>query len=138
VTAPWAARYVGMPFKDGGRDASGCDCWGLVRLVLGEQYGVELESYVGQYSSARAVDEVSGLLAGEIPKTGWLAVVGDPRPGDGVLFRLLNAPWHVGVVVGPDEFLHVEEGVGAACVERLSSHRWVRRLIGVYRHEAMA
>jgi hypothetical protein len=39
-------------------------------------------------------------------------------------------------MVGADEFLHVEEGVGSACVERLSSHRWARRIVGIYRHEA--
>jgi len=138
VTAPWAAEYVGIPWLAKGRGREGCDCWGLVRLVLAERFGVEQPSYAEGYASPAEREEIAALLRGGVPANGWLQVDDGERPGDGVVFRLLNVPWHVGVVVGPDEFLHVEEGIGAACIDRLSSHRWARRLVGVYRHERLA
>lgn len=36
-----------VPFADLGRDWSGCDCWGLVRLVYRHELGIELGEYGG-------------------------------------------------------------------------------------------
>ena len=38
----WANAYVGLPWADLGRDRTGCDCWGLARLVYAEQLGIAL------------------------------------------------------------------------------------------------
>ena len=29
----WAGHYIGLPFRDHGRDRSGLDCWGLIATV---------------------------------------------------------------------------------------------------------
>ena len=38
-------RYLKIPYKDGGRDWTGCDCWGLVRLILAEERGILLPAF---------------------------------------------------------------------------------------------
>lgn len=130
----WAAEYVGLPFKDKGRDRNGLDCWGLVALVMREQFGIELPSYADNYVSAMERDEIAALLTASIPSNGWQPVADAAQAGDGVVFRVLNAPWHVGIVLDAEHFLHVVEGGGCSLIERLDSHRWVRRIVGIYRH----
>lgn len=135
---PWAAAYIGIPWREKGRDREGCDCWGLVTLVMREQFGLDLPSYAHDYTDTSEREQIAALLADGIPATGWGPVVGVPRAGDGVVFRLMNAPWHVGLMVDAESFVHVEEGVGASCLERLDSYRWARRQHGIFRHRALA
>jgi hypothetical protein len=45
-------RYIGIPWIDRGRGIAGCDCYGLLRLVLSELRGVELPSLSDLYTSA--------------------------------------------------------------------------------------
>lgn len=131
----WVDGYVGIPFLDGGRTRLGCDCYGLLWLTLREQFNVILPSYENA-PSALEREEASAMIAGRLEVDRWVRVT-DPRPGDGVLLRVANRPWHVGVVVGPNLFLHVAPGQIYSAVERLDTPRWNRRVIGFYRHEAM-
>jgi cell wall-associated NlpC family hydrolase len=133
----WARRYVGIPWKDSGRDALGSDCFGLVRLVLLEQFRVDLPSYVGAYVSAHEREEVSSLIAGHVATDGCWMPVAMPRAGDGIVLRILNRPWHVGLMVSPHAFLHVQETQGYSTIERLDDSRWARRIVGFYRHRAL-
>jgi cell wall-associated NlpC family hydrolase len=138
VIPDWVDRYVNIPFQDKGRSLAGCDCYGLLALILREQFSVELPSYVGAYASAYEMEETASLIAGRLPADGWRRVTDRPRPGDGVVLRLLNRPWHVGVMVTATDFVHVFEDQGVSAIERLDSPRWARRVVGVYRHEALA
>jgi probable lipoprotein NlpC len=138
VIAPWADKYVGLPFKDGGRDRDGLDCYGALALIYREEFAITLPTYEGAYVSAHERDEVAALLAQRIPADAWTPVTGSPRVGDAVVFRVLNQPWHVGVMVSPTEFLHVEAAQGTATIERLDSFRWARRRHAVYRHPRLA
>jgi len=128
----WVNAYVGLPFKVHGRDRDGIDCWGLVRLVLADQFGRRLPSYAGGYASVEDAKDIGRLIRGEMGP--WHPVPpGAERPGDVVLMRLMNQPMHVGVVVAAGWMLHIEDGIDA-CLEPYDGARWRRRVLGRYRH----
>ncbi len=149
----WCARYVGIPFRSGGRDRHfGCDCYGLVWIVLREQFGVAAPSYSGAYADALEAREIAALISGETEarwqKDGRVSTRPYAGAGAVVLFRIAGHPWHVGIVVSPDDghgrgseasarsenwFLHIRRGTDS-CLERLDSPRWTNRIVGFYRY----
>jgi len=147
----WARQYVGLPYRDFGRDRSGVDCWGGARLVAREQFGLEVPSYVGAYAGvgcgptlAAAAERraLAALIAGEAA-AGWRALwrrasgvpfaAAGEIPGDFLLMRQGGVPCHVGIVIAPGWMLHVERGLDMALDEYRRPHR-APSLEGVYRY----
>lgn len=98
-----ANNYVGIPFKMGGRDRQGCDCWGLVRLFYLEQYNVDLPLFndYTDYGEIRRYVQVGIKVIA--PKQ-----IMAPRVGDVALIRLPGRDAsHVGVYVGAGKLLHI-------------------------------
>lgn len=138
-------RYLGIPFCADGYGYDGCHCWGLVRLVLLECTGVKLAEF-----DAVATDDlraVARAMATGAEETQWRSVARDNlRKFDVVLMahsvvhieqRPVRAAMHCGVMLTPDDVLHVEVGRNAICVSL--THSSVRhRLLGFYRHAALA
>lgn len=125
---PWVAQYVGVEFAEGGRGISaGLDCWGLLRLVYAERFGVWLPAFNGGCETGEAL---AGLVGQETHSGRWRRVV-EPAVGDAALFRVARG-WHVGVVVADRRMLHAQRGT-ESCVERFDTPRWAPRLEGVYR-----
>jgi len=124
--------YTGIPFVPHGRTLEGCDCWGLVRLVLKNEYGKDLPSFASSY--------------GELEKE-WLAEVVDnaitslrptkvdvPAEGDIVLMTFRGFPCHVGLYVAPNNVLHSDIlGRDSSRLSRLSDIRIASRVRGFYR-----
>lgn len=131
----WAGHYIGLPFAEHGRDVQGLDCWGLVRLVLSEQFGIAVPSYAREYRSTRAQDELGALIKRETQA--WEKIEsGNESLGDVVVLRLRGQPMHVGMVLGDQTMLHIEQFINSA-IERYSSRRWSGRVEGFYRHKGM-
>ena len=131
------ARYVGLPFRDHGRDITGVDCWGLVRLVYAELAGIELPSYTEQYGCLTGYPDLAlaALIRAELPA--WSPVAsGEERALDGVALRMGVAETHIGVVVAPGLFLHARQG-SESVIERYHATAWCRRVAGFYRHAAL-
>jgi cell wall-associated NlpC family hydrolase len=138
----WCNRYVGIPFVSRGRDRLGCDCYGLVALVLREQFAIEVPSYANDYPDALEQLEVAWLISNEISRQRWqrlnvpLPIDGERSsalPGSVILLRIAGQPWHVGIVVADGWFLHVRPATDS-CLERYDSLRWHRRIQGFYRY----
>lgn len=130
----WATPYVGIPFLDGGRDASGCDCWGLVHLVYRDLLGIELPTYgeISAHDVARVTERIREDSAG----APWLPVTGAPRPFDVLVMR--GKPLHVGVMVDARHVLHVEAATASVIVPVASAMQVRHRLLSLHRHEALA
>jgi len=135
VPVNWAAKYIGIPFADGGDSAAGCSCWGLVRMVLRDECLIDLPAY-GEISSRDLV-----AAARRIDRDGasgtWLKV-DRPRPFDVVTmyamqderFRVVG---HVGVMSSQTELLHVWQATHA--VNMPISHPRVRfKIVNFFRH----
>lgn len=127
----WAADYIGLPFREKGRDRDGVDCWGLVRLVLAEQFGLKVPSYSEDYDEARPGPALADLIEREA--RAWVKVLGgSERAGDVVVLRVNGRPFHVGMVLARPWMMHVEAGLGAVR-ERYDGRAWGRRVLGFYR-----
>lgn len=126
-------KYIGLPYASNGRDESGIDCWGLVRLFYKQEYNIELPSYTEEYSGAydsRILDMM------DLYKNNW-AQVQQPEVGSVIVFNILGEPFHVGVYVGEDKFIHARDGMDSV-LESVNSPKWVKRIEGYYKYSTEA
>lgn len=138
----WTETYNGIPFAPRGFDRTGCHCWGLVRLVLGERCGLWLPTY-GEIA-ADELAAIARVMSAEKSAPSWSRVA-EWRPFDVVLMggrvlqgeRRHRAELHCGVAVSADHVLHVEEATAAVCVRR--DNPSVRhRILETFRHRDLA
>ena len=124
------AKYIGIPFVNLGRDKTGADCYGLVRLILKDQYGImlpELLDYsnsLNRNQTSLVIEKNTPLIAGES--------IENPEEGDIVLMSSRGLSAHVGVLIGNNMILHTTKQTGAV-TEPLSSRRLKTKIRGFYR-----
>ena len=124
-------RYIGIPFKDKGRDFDGCDCWGLIRLIYKNEFNINLPEYLDAYVSTANRKSVAEFADAE--KLNWIAVTSRPSFGDVILFRIYGLPMHIGMAIGKRQMIHILKGADSG-VERFDNLIWKNRILGVYRH----
>lgn len=135
VPPAWCEPYIGIPFRNRGRDRNGLDCFGLVRLVYAEVFGIDLPSYVGRYETTKDRALIARLFFEEATSVRWRRIPLEvAEPPDIVTFTVAGAS-HVGVLVTAGQFLHVLSG-RETCIERLHPH-WINRREGTYHHEGV-
>ena len=116
----WSNKYIGIPFKEHGRDFSGVDCWGLVRLIYKNEYDITLPSFVEEYSTTDDTPRLEELIAQY--REGWEPITA-PEPGAVILFRLLGSESHIAVAINDHQFIHVSENSYSA-IESVNSILW--------------
>lgn len=136
----WWNKYVGMEWKEGGRDSSGYDCWGLVRAILKEQTNIELPRL--EHIAYRNGGDKRALLnaireySESITKDEWKQLTFDKEKCIYDVIWLRNGgPIHFGVMIDNKRFIHVEEGCDSV-IESVDSPRWSKKIRGIFRHKS--
>ena len=124
-------KYIGLKYKEKGRDFDGVDCWGLVRLFYKNEYQIDLPSFSSEYTQDDT-SRIQELIAQY--KEGWEKVE-QPEEGSIVLFRVLGLEAHVGIIVNNNQFLHVRENQDSV-IEPLDGSVWKKRIIGYYKYSS--
>lgn len=123
-------EYLGIPYKDFGRDKEGLDCWGLCVLIAKEKHGYILPSLADGYTSATDSNSTSELI--EVEKLKDWDQVKKFKAGDVAVFRFAGFPCHVGMCLDGESFIHILHNSNVT-IERFDSIVWRNRLTGVYR-----
>lgn len=133
-----AQGWIGTPYRhQASRKGVGCDCLGLVRGIWRELYGTEPElppPYAPDWAERGGEDR---LMLGAQRHFVVVPSMDDALPGDMMLFRWRPdcAAKHVGILAGPDHFIHAYEQ--AAVLRSALVPSWRRRIAGVFRFPEM-
>jgi len=137
-------------FRYNARGPSHFDCYGLC-MEVSRRLGRTLPEILtpnGLLNMQELLREETenGIRWRPVPATEgeWGVMTGHPRIGPPIeygiksgaiaYFRVKGLLAHVGIIIGPDRFLHAWERAGGVCCERLSA--WEPRLVGIYEHKS--
>jgi len=124
--------YIGIPFKEKGRDREGLDCWGLFRLIYKDALKIDLPSYVEEYATTEEREVIHHLISTGLAD--W-SPIKTPQLYDGILFRIFGTETHIGMMLDSQTMIHVHVGIDT-CIEPVYSPRWKSRLVGFFRHRS--
>lgn len=135
----WCLPFIGLTYEEGARGPDAYDCWGIMLLVLREQFGITLPRYEGVHwgpGSKADRDRTASVISTE--RMLWEAVEpGKEQPGDCIVLNIAARPLHVGVVAAPGWMIHGTEGSNSA-LERYDGMMWRNRVDGFYRYRGAA
>lgn len=131
----WLDRYVGLPWKIGGREfEGGIDCWGLVRLVLAREAGVHLPAWVDGRDALSPSLRNRGKAFSEHLVDFERVPDGRERPLDIATLFISRCLWHVGILVErPHLVLHIENEGGSGVEDWSLRPDFSRQFGGFYR-----
>jgi len=128
----WSNKYIGIPFKERGRDFNGVDCWGLVRLIYKNEFNITLPSFVDDYTTTDDTSRLEELIAQY--REGWDEITA-LESGAVILFKLLGSESHIAVAINDKQFIHISEN-STSVVESIDSVLWRKRIVGYFKYNS--
>lgn len=138
MTLHWAAEYTArdtpLTWELGAQGPSAFDCWGFVRHVWREHFGIDVPIIECDKENPRAYAQ---RFMQHDERTNWIKV-DVPEDGDAVLLSQGVRPTHVGVYAEVDggRVLHCLKGMGVVSqgLGSLKMNCW--NVLGFYRHRS--
>lgn len=128
TAAEIAKRYVGIPFKNHGRDLNGLDCYGLV-VAIYRDHGIELFDIGEDYNAKWSLRKKNYFFENQFRE--WFEVKA-PQLLDVVAMKNCHGSmYHVGVYLGDGRFINTIQAGTVICW----IHRWREKIQGFYRHK---
>lgn len=121
-------KYMFIKFKDGGRDFNGCDCRGLVGLILHEEFGIEIPDAKISCSDVSNVNKTirnNSFGWKKVEKPGWPCI-------------LLFCPdyskiiTHMGLYIGCGDFIHINSSLRRPNINSIDDLFWKSVREGFY------
>ena len=128
----WAKDYIGLPFSINGRTREGVDCWGLVLLVYSEVFDLHPND---PGTPNTTCPSKTAPIFNAYKKVEWEGCE-KPEPGNVILFRVLNHPSHVGIVLDGQLMLHITSE-SRSCITSYAGPQWSNRVIGYYKYKGL-
>ena len=101
-------QWEGTPHKMGGNSKRGIDCSGFAHYMYGELFNLKVPRSTKLFLKEGAQIDKSQL-----------------KPGDMVVFRPPTYPYHVGIYVGDNKFIHASTTKGVMMSD-LNNPYWLR------------
>lgn len=129
-------KYVGLPYKAGGRNFDGTDCYGIAVLVGKEELGIDLPDFTellydkDRYDIDKKEDHILRNL-----DICWARVKKPYKIFDCLIFNsgkdctLIN---HIGIYIGNNKFIHIIESQ-TSMISSLDNPYWENKVYGVMR-----
>jgi cell wall-associated NlpC family hydrolase len=117
-------------YKDGGMGPIEYDCFGFAAEVY-RQFGITLPM---DYAVPTDKYERDATIRTEMGGERYEEIFIPEAPA--LVAFAIRPPFvtHVGVLIGPCEFIHMIENAGV-CVNKLSHPMWKKRVAGIYRYK---
>lgn len=93
----WLNKYIGStPYKFGGRDEGGVDCYGLVKLVYEKEYNITLPDWL---TDEMSISDNNRTINSVVHSGDWTEI-DDPVDGCFVVCYRNRAAHHLGLYFG--------------------------------------
>lgn len=135
---PDFSKYIDIPFKHRGRNFSGCDCFGLVRLIYRQEQNIILPDYLEiDYNcdlTIKKEEHIQKIYTQHIEQ-GWKVVSKPFDRWDALIFYSnpkRTVADHIGLFIGDGKFIHTSLHYGISMVSKLKGI-WESKLYGAAR-----
>jgi len=135
----WTDKYIGLPYKEHGRDTDGLDCFGLARMVYKNELDVDLPDFNIGFNKTKNKDlykhivtDLDDFISNESKK--WIDIKeldDKPKDFDFVLIRMMGYVIHIGIFIAPNKILHCYDGIDSV-LENIEP-RWTSKIEKIVR-----